>query len=183
MAVTRDNVGYDENHDNKTNSFQAVLIDRSDKGTGNFNVEFRYDHLDWTTGDASDGSGDFGGAPAQAGDDAGDGKNYFALSSSFSAEIGNLATTSNTDEDRVWRFAIREGALPGATPENPIMPVVVNGGWSFDFNVGVNEPIFIDPDVAVGHDYIVDQGPNMMQRSGLLKSLARPEVFDFSAVI
>ncbi|GAB1622604.1 hypothetical protein AAOGI_26540 [Agarivorans albus] len=161
VAVTWDNVGYYDENSDKSNSFQAVLIDRSDTGAGNFDVEFRYDKLEWTTGDASDGENGLGGTPAQAGYDAGDGENFFALPGSFSEDILDLVSSSNTGEDGVWRFAIREGALPGATPENPIMPVVVDGGWSFDFNVNANEQVFIDPDVAVGYDYIVDQGPNI----------------------
>lgn len=161
VAVTWDNVGYFSANSSKTNTFQAVLIDRSDTGAGNFDVEFRYDKLEWTTGNASGGNDGLGGTPAQAGYDAGDGENYFALPGSFSEEVLNLVSSSNTGEDGVWRFAIREGALPGATPENPLMPVVVEGGWAFEFNVDLGETIFIDPDVAVGYDYIVDQGPNI----------------------
>ncbi|MDO6687217.1 MULTISPECIES: nidogen-like domain-containing protein [unclassified Agarivorans] len=161
VAVTWDNVGYYDENSNKANSFQAVLIDRSDTGAGNFDVEFRYDKLEWTTGDASNGSNGLGGTPAQAGYDAGDGENFFALPGSFSENILDLVSSSNTGEDGVWRFAIREGALPGATPDNPIMPVVVDGGWGFEFNVDADELVFIDPDVAVGYDYIVDSGPNI----------------------
>ncbi|MGY5452765.1 nidogen-like domain-containing protein [Agarivorans sp. MS3-6] len=161
VAVTWDSVGYFSNSADKTNTFQAVLINRSDTGAGNFDVEFRYDQLQWTTGSASGGENGLGGTPAQAGYDAGDGQNFFALPGSFSEDILDLVSSSNTGEDGVWRFAIREGALPGATPENPIMPVVVDGGWEFDFNVQADELVFIDPDVAVGYDYIVDQGPNI----------------------
>ncbi|GDY25505.1 hypothetical protein AHAT_13950 [Agarivorans sp. Toyoura001] len=161
VAVTWDNVGYYDENSDKANSFQAVLIDRSDTGAGNFDVEFRYDKLEWTTGDASNGSNGLGGTPAQAGYDAGDGENFFALPGSFSENILDLVSSSNTGEDGVWRFAIREGALPGATPDNPIMPVVVDGGWGFEFNVDADELVFIDPDVAVGYDYIVDSGPNI----------------------
>ncbi|WP_026970503.1 nidogen-like domain-containing protein [Aliagarivorans marinus] len=171
VAITWDQVGYYNHHGDKTNSFQLVLIDRSDTGAGNFDVEFRYDNLSWTTGDASDGSNGFGGTPAQAGYDAGNGSDFFSLPGSFSEDILNLTNTSNTGINGVWRFAIRDGALPGATPENPLMPVVVDGGWEFDFNVDLDQIVFIDPDVAVGYDYFVDAGPNFL-------SVILPEGFD-----
>jgi hypothetical protein len=38
--------------------------------------------------------------------------------------------------------------------------LVVDEGWQFDFNIGnINNPVFIDPDVAIGYDYFVDFGP------------------------
>jgi hypothetical protein len=60
-------VGYFSSHDEKLNSFQVILIDRSDTGSGNFDVEFNYGRIAWETGDASGGSGGFGGVPAAVG--------------------------------------------------------------------------------------------------------------------
>jgi hypothetical protein len=36
----------------KVNSFQLILIDRSDTGPGNFDIEFNYNNITWETGDA-----------------------------------------------------------------------------------------------------------------------------------
>ena len=33
-------------------------------------------------------------------------------------------------------------------------------GWHFDFNIVLNQRIFIDPLLAVGYDYVVTSGPN-----------------------
>ncbi len=60
-------VGYFGNHDDKLNSFQLILIDRSDTGAGNFDIEFNYERVVWETGDASGGAGGFGGVPAAVG--------------------------------------------------------------------------------------------------------------------
>lgn len=60
-------VGYFASHVDKLNSFQLVITDRSDTGTGNFDFEFNYDQIQWETGDASRGSGGFGGSPARVG--------------------------------------------------------------------------------------------------------------------
>jgi len=38
------------------NSFQVVLIDRSDTGPGNFDIEFNYDQIQWEAGQASGGN-------------------------------------------------------------------------------------------------------------------------------
>lgn len=68
------NVGYFASHDDKLNSFQLVLIDRSDIAPGNFDIEFNYDRIVWETGDASGGRSGFGGTPASAGYSNGTGK-------------------------------------------------------------------------------------------------------------
>jgi hypothetical protein len=44
-------VGYFDAKADKLNSFQVVLIDRSDTGPGNFDIEFNYDNINWDIGD------------------------------------------------------------------------------------------------------------------------------------
>jgi hypothetical protein len=76
----------------------------------------------------------------------------------------NLANISNVSLDTpgLWSFAIRNGETPGSTPDNPLLPVIIEDGFQFDFNITEpDRPFFIDPDVAVGYNYIVDSGPNM----------------------
>ena len=60
-------VGYFDSHVDKTNSFQVLLVDRSDTGTGNFDIVFNYDQVLWETGDASGGVNGLGGSSAHAG--------------------------------------------------------------------------------------------------------------------
>lgn len=67
FGVNYINVGYFASHTDKLNSFQIVLIDRSDTGSGNFDVEFNYEKIQWETGDASGGAGGLGGTPAVVG--------------------------------------------------------------------------------------------------------------------
>lgn len=76
MTVTWDHVGYFNSHSNLTNSFQIVLLN---EGGGNFDIQYRYADIQWTTGDASGGSGGVGGTPARAGYSAGDGVHYYEL--------------------------------------------------------------------------------------------------------
>ncbi|HWP84417.1 MAG TPA: nidogen-like domain-containing protein, partial [Terriglobia bacterium] len=66
FGVNYINVGYYSLHTDKLNSFQVVLIDRSDTGSGNFDIEFNYDRIVWESGDI-EGSNGFGGTSAAAG--------------------------------------------------------------------------------------------------------------------
>jgi PKD repeat protein len=60
-------VGYYFEHVNRTDSFQVVLISRSDRDPGDFDIEFNYDQVQWETGDASSGTGGLGGDSAVVG--------------------------------------------------------------------------------------------------------------------
>lgn len=54
-------------HTNR-NFFQVILIDRSDIATGDFDIEFNYDQIQWETGQASSGnSSGLGGNSARVG--------------------------------------------------------------------------------------------------------------------
>ena len=64
MTITWDDVGYYSYGTNKLNSFQLVLIN---EGNGNFDIEYRFGDIEWTTGSASGGSNGLGGTPARVG--------------------------------------------------------------------------------------------------------------------
>ena len=156
VAVTWNNVGYYASNTDRLNSFQALLRNRADTGIGNFDIEFRYNRLEWTTGDVSNG------IPAQAGFDAGNNRDFYTLPGSRTAAVTNLTNTSNVSpqEPGLWSFEVRNGLPPGSTPSNPYMPVVIGDQWNFNFNIGnINQRVFIDPDVAIGYDYFSDSGP------------------------
>lgn len=71
FGVVWGDVGYFATHADKLVSVQLVLIDRSDTGSGNFDMEFNYCNLRWEAGDASGGSEGFwlgqSGSSARAG--------------------------------------------------------------------------------------------------------------------
>ncbi len=165
VVVTWNDVGFFSNDNSKTNNFQMVLSNRPETGSGNFDIEFRYNRLEWTTGGASGGTGGLGGTPAQAGYDAGDFTNSFTLPGSRTADVLNLQNTSNVSSDTpgIWQLLIRNGSITtGTTPETPLLPTIVNdGSFVFDFNVVLNQTVFIDPIISVGYDYVVNSGPNI----------------------
>ncbi|HYP05040.1 MAG TPA: putative Ig domain-containing protein [Bryobacteraceae bacterium] len=67
FGVNYIDVGYYAIHADKTNAFQLIVIDRSETGAGNFDIEFNYRRIAWETGDASGGTNGFGGVPASVG--------------------------------------------------------------------------------------------------------------------
>ncbi|OFY85899.1 MAG: hypothetical protein A3F72_08175 [Bacteroidetes bacterium RIFCSPLOWO2_12_FULL_35_15] len=77
LIVQWDSVGYYDTYADKVNTFQLIITNSADPliPNGN-NVSFCYKDMQWTTGDASGGSGGFGGTPATVGANKGDGVNY-----------------------------------------------------------------------------------------------------------
>ncbi len=105
-------VGFFDMRADVVNNMQLVLTDQSAAGAaGDFDVEFRYNLLGWTTGDASGGVDGLGGTPAQAGFDAGNSVDFLVLPGSLTAAVLDLAITSNVGEPGVWRFQVRSGGV------------------------------------------------------------------------
>lgn len=169
VVVTYDNVGYFSSRADLRNSFQIILRDQSEVTgrEGDFDIEFRYQTLEWTTGNASGGSNGLGGTPAQAGFDAGNEQDFFTIPGSRTEQVLDLQNTSNVSRNDpnfsgLWRFTLRNGITPGAGPENPLLPIITDEGYDFNFNVdNIDNPIWIDPEIAIGYDYIVNSGPNI----------------------
>jgi VCBS repeat-containing protein len=108
MTITWDHVGYFDQHADRLNSFQIVLVN---EGSGNFDIVYRYADIQWTTGDLS------GGAPARAGYSAGDDTHYFELpqSGDVSALLSLPETPGNTSVDGVDQFDVRNGVVGPST--------------------------------------------------------------------
>ncbi len=115
-------VGYFPSAADKLNSFQLVLIDRSDIGPGDFDFEFNYDQIEWETGSASGGTNGFGGSSARVGwtnggatdfELTGSGVNGAFLDSGANALIDNRL---NSNVDGRYVFQVRNGVVVN-TPE------------------------------------------------------------------
>ncbi len=117
LVVTWYNVGYYNEQNDKRMSFQLILTNALDCGSGDFDVEFRYDRCEWTAGSASGGSGGLCASgssscvSAQAGFDAGNEMDYVALPGSLSDDILDVCTTSNVGAPGIWRFSVRSGGV------------------------------------------------------------------------
>ncbi|TXD34347.1 hypothetical protein FRC96_14200 [Lujinxingia vulgaris] len=114
VLITWENVGYYDRRTDKLNSFQIVLRNTAGQceGADTYDVQFRYNRLEWTTGDASDGSGGLGGTPAVGGIDAGDTDNAVAVPGSGTAAMLDLVNLSNTGTPGLFEFQVAEGQLP-----------------------------------------------------------------------
>ena len=108
FTATWDDVGYYDEHLDKLNAFQLRLI--SVGTTGDFDIQFRYETINWTTGDASGGDGGLFGQVAVGGYSSGDGENYDQLPQSGN-QAGMLAlpTASNVSTPGLFTFSIRQG--------------------------------------------------------------------------
>lgn len=60
-------VGYFSAHAEKLNTFELVIIDRSDLGAGSFDLEYNYDSIQWESGSGNGGINGLGGNSARAG--------------------------------------------------------------------------------------------------------------------
>ena len=90
----------------QSNTFQAVM---ATDGIRSFSIFLYADgEIEWTTGDASNGTDGLGGIPAQVGFDAGDGINYAVVAESRQPEIINITQTSNVGRPGVWIFQVDE---------------------------------------------------------------------------
>ncbi|MGP3699846.1 nidogen-like domain-containing protein, partial [Rhodobacter sp. NSM] len=118
VIVTWNDVGYFASHTNRLNTFQLELRDR---GAGNVEIIFRYDDVNWTTGDASRGSGGLGGIVAHAGFSLGDVFFELPASGNQGAILALEDTPGNLGVTGVWQFLIENGAPSGfGTPERDI---------------------------------------------------------------
>ncbi len=122
-------VGYFSAQFNKLNTFELVIIDRSDLGAGNFDLEYNYDSIQWETGGANDGVNGLGGNPARAGY-----SNGLTASANTSLELPGSAVSGafldgspnslaphnlNTAVVGRYLFWVRNGAItdpPGPSP-------------------------------------------------------------------
>jgi len=108
FTATWDDVGHFSNQTNKLNAFQLGI--HQINAEGDFDITFRYENIDWTTGNASGGSNGLGGTPARAGYSAGNGVEYFELTQSGNqAGLLALESASNVGMPGTFVFAVRNG--------------------------------------------------------------------------
>jgi Nidogen-like/PEP-CTERM motif len=123
-------VGYFSTRDNPLNSFQLVLVERSDTGVGNFDIEFNYDQVLWETGAASGGVNGLGGNSVRSGYSNGTGNagTFFELAGSAvngalldGGSNALISNSLNSGVDGRYIFSARDGSIidpdPVSTPE------------------------------------------------------------------
>jgi hypothetical protein len=125
FCVDWNNVGYFTAHTDKLNSFQLLLVDRTDVGPGDFDIVMNFNTLNWEAGDASGGISGItssGGTAAGAGFSAGDGdpNHFFQFPGSLTslALLDTSPSTALVNHSRGslqpgrYIFPVRNGAAP-----------------------------------------------------------------------
>uniref|UniRef100_A0A8D2CR36 Sushi, nidogen and EGF like domains 1 n=1 Tax=Sciurus vulgaris TaxID=55149 RepID=A0A8D2CR36_SCIVU len=118
------------------NTFQTVLITN---GKSSFTI-FNYESISWTTGTHASSGGNsagLGGIAAQAGFNAGDGRRYFNIPGSRTADMAEVETTTNVGVPGRWAFRIddaqvRVGGCGHTTSVCLALRPCLNGGKCID---------------------------------------------------
>ena len=108
-------------------TFELLIVSRSDLGAGNFDMYFNYGSMKWETGSASGGVNGLGGTCATAGFSAGAGAagGYFQLAGSgvcgklIDGGSNQLVTATNDGVAGQWMFFFRDGTFVTAAVAEP----------------------------------------------------------------
>ena len=98
LIINWNQVGYFNMHDDLVSTFQLIISNGSDSLiSAGGNVSFCYEDMQWTTGDASSGTGGFGGTPATVGVNVGNGTDYFQVGQFVQSGTSFDGPTNNFD--------------------------------------------------------------------------------------
>jgi hypothetical protein len=135
------NVGYFGGHTDKLNSFQLLLVDRSDVQVGDFDIVMNYDKIQWESGDASGGVDGLGGVSARVGFANGIDQAFELPGSSVNGsfldanpDTGLIHNSRDSVQLGRYIFPVRNGAPPaggsisGTVYANSVAPANVLGG-------------------------------------------------------
>jgi MYXO-CTERM domain-containing protein len=141
LTLTWFDVGYYNTHYEHRMSFQLILTNATGTcGSGDFDVEFRYNRCEWVAGTASGSTaqGTCTGSdctPANVGFDATDGTNYVTIPQSLTNSVIDVCTLSNVSEPGVFRFSVRGGSILCAGGGTPCTVPGMQGACSIGVNV------------------------------------------------
>lgn len=147
FTATWDDVGYFSRHNDKLNAFQIQLVKVG--SNGDFDIIFRYETVNWTTGDASNGEDGLGGLPARVGYTAGNNIGTYELPASGNqGQILALdENAGNTGRTGVYVYRVRAGVVvdPGGND-------ILDGGVGADTMAG-----------GIGNDiYVIDDAGDVV---------------------
>ncbi len=125
FGVTWDGVGYYGEHTDKLDTFQLILVNRSDIADGDFDIYFNYGPMNWETGDASFGVDGLGGSSAVAGYSNGNGTYVQMAGSAINGALidgGVNALSANTNDGVTgqYLFQARDGQVIAPPVGSPV---------------------------------------------------------------
>lgn len=129
FAATWSGVGYYNARADRVNDFQAVIVNRSDTGAGNFDAEFNYGRVQWEAGDFNGGIDGRGGSTARVGFAGGSGQpgTYYELPGSgvpgafLDGALQTALAGAMLNSDTPGRLVLhgRDGVITGGLVESP----------------------------------------------------------------
>jgi hypothetical protein len=129
FAATWSGVGYYNARSDRVNDFQAVIVNRSDTGAGNFDAEFNYGRVQWEAGDFNGGIDGQGGSTARVGFAGGSGQpgTYYELPGSgvpgafLDTSVQTALAGAMLNSDTPGRVVLhgRDGVITGGLVELP----------------------------------------------------------------
>jgi hypothetical protein len=148
-------VGFFFENESLRNTFQVVIADGPTLPGGN-NVCFGYGDMNWTTGDASGGSGGFGGDPATVGANKGDGAAFFQYGrfdmpgADYDGPSGDTDGVDHLDSRQIcFNTGAASDNIPPVIVSEPGAPIVANAGDPISFSVE-----FIPPESDQGFNSV-----------------------------
>jgi hypothetical protein len=176
LIVRWQQVGYFNSQSDKINDFQLIISDGSNADLpDNYNVQFCYGDMQWTTGSASQGVNGFGGIPATVGVNMGNGADFWQVGRFDHAGADFDGPNDNADgvswlDDKV--FYANTSSSPDTTDpliintnlcDTVFAPLYVPQGFQF-FVIpqfpGSSLSIIVDTMGITGMDYTITYGPN-----------------------
>lgn len=154
VTITWQDVGFYRRNASLTNTFQLQLFDR---GNGNFDTVFRYDHINWVSGDLQYGYGGLGGTAAFVGFKNAGTTQALAASGNETSLLNLASTLGNTGQAGLWVYSpaisIRVDGTSGAdTVCGTIGSDTLNGFGGDDVFMGSGGADLIDG--GIGFDSI-----------------------------
>lgn len=147
-------VGYYNTKADKLNSFQLVLVDRSDTGAGNFDFYFNYDKVQWDVGDSSGTQRarvGWGRANRTGFELPGSGSTGASTLLDTSAAGTSLIQNSLNSANQLGRYCwqVRAGLQPNSPPEivwtNPVLEGNTANGYT-GYGTDPPAPTATDPE-------------------------------------
>ena len=159
VTVIWNAVGYYGSHTDKLNTFEIIFSDGTCPiiGLGN-NVAFSYADMQWTTGDASGGSGGFGGTPATVGINQGDGASYAQIGRfdhegiDYHGPHGAYSGVSWLD-NQLFTFAAQTLLIPPYFTGVPSGVIDLEVGEYHQLDITANSATAASVNVTVAHDF------------------------------
>jgi RHS repeat-associated protein len=164
FGVTWIDVGYYNHKADKLNSFQVILVDRSDLGPGDFDIEFNYDKIQWETGDASEGSQGFGGYSAHAGYSNGSDVTEILPGSGINGALLDGGPNSLVANRSKFSFVVRGGKKPEQVDERiSLEPDAITsaGGTNHTVIAKLMDYILTKPIAGREISFEITEGPNV----------------------